>query len=77
MKVFMMAASMRKDSYNKKYIRVAASLLKTSVEKVNIHEFEEFNSPMYNGDIETSTGVPEDIKKLSNFISRSRSRVRG
>jgi chromate reductase len=69
MKILMFAASLRKDSLNKKLIRNAQKLLPMGHE-VMLKEFNEFMVPLYDGDIESSTGVPEAAKKLSELITQ-------
>jgi len=67
MKLFTFAASLRKDSVNKKLIAVAEELLKKQ-EGVTIDhaEFNEFEMPLYNADIEKEE-IPESV---SRFVKR-------
>ncbi len=70
-KILLMATSLRKESFNKKLIENANRIL--NVEKSN-HSFEviQFNDyplPVYDGDLETQSGLPENVKKLAQKIS--------
>jgi len=68
MKILLFAASLRKDSINKKLINLVAKLLaKESKADVNLVEFSEFDVPLYNGDIEDNEGIPVGAIK---FIER-------
>lgn len=66
MRLFMFAASLRKDSVNKKLIQLAASHLATE-HQIDLAEFSEFDMPLYNADIQDSQGFPDTMKK---FIAR-------
>jgi len=66
MKLFLMAAASRKDSMNKKLIRIANEIAQEFGE-TDLAQSEEFPIPMYDGDLETNKGVPEGAKK---FVER-------
>ncbi|MDF2867448.1 MAG: NADPH-dependent reductase [Gammaproteobacteria bacterium] len=59
MKFMLMAASLRKDSVNKKLIKLSAKLLAQQNCAIDLTDFAEFNLPLYNGDIQTQQGIPE------------------
>lgn len=70
MRLLMFAAALRQGSYNKKLIGAA----KRTVEKIGGHEidfcqFNDFPMPVYDGDIETSTGIPDGTKRLAEKIA--------
>lgn len=67
MKLFLMAASQRKESFNKKLILNCHDYLSQNYE-LDLANMEDYNLPGYNGDIESSQGVPELAKKLSDRI---------
>ncbi|UOF02194.1 NADPH-dependent FMN reductase [Bdellovibrio reynosensis] len=72
MKVFLFAASLRKGSYNKKLVRIAADLLSEHVFcEVEVCEFNEFPMPMFNADIAEEFGIPDSIAKLGNKIQEA------
>ncbi len=59
MKIFMFAASLRQDSVNKKLIRQAAEIVTAAQCQVDLADFAEFNVPLYHGDIDAKSGLPE------------------
>jgi NAD(P)H-dependent FMN reductase len=67
MQLFLFAASLRQDSVNKKLINLTAKLCKQQNHSVDLADFAEFDMPLYNGDIEQSTGLPQGALK---FIER-------
>lgn len=58
-RVLAMAGSLRKDSFNKKLIRVAAEALRDAGADVDLVELEAFEIPLYDGDLEENHGLPE------------------
>ncbi|HEV2614661.1 MAG TPA: NAD(P)H-dependent oxidoreductase [Gammaproteobacteria bacterium] len=68
MKLLMLAASMRKDSFNKKLIRIAENIVKELSITTTLVEFNDFIIPVYNADDETSTGFPEPIKHFETLM---------
>lgn len=67
MKVLMFAASFRKDSLNKKLIRNAYQLM-PSGHDITLKEFNEYLMPLYDGDIEVNSGIPQAAQKLIQDI---------
>jgi len=63
----LLAASLRRDSVNKKLINVTANLLRARGVLVDLVDFAEFEMPLYNGDYEEELGLPE---KATIFIKR-------
>jgi len=59
MQFMLMAASLRKDSVNKKLINLSARLLERQNYTVDLTDFAEFNLPLYNADIQEQLGIPE------------------
>lgn len=70
MKLLLFAASLRKASCNKKLIRVANEIVKEAGHETDFAEFDEFDMPLYNADIQDSQGFPQAmqdfIKRLNN-----------
>lgn len=64
MKILLLAASVRKDSFNKKLIKIVASLLqKKSVALEELTE-KDLLLPLYDGDFEAAQGLPLPAKNL-------------
>lgn len=70
MNLFMFAASLRKDSVNKKLIKLASTLIDNK-HTINLVDYNEFHAPIYNADVETSSGIPENIKKFITHLKQS------
>jgi NAD(P)H-dependent FMN reductase len=68
MKILMFAASFRKDSLNKKLIRNAYQMMPKGHEAM-LREFNEFQMPLYDGDLEAASGLPDAAKKLVEAIN--------
>jgi NAD(P)H-dependent FMN reductase len=59
MKILAFAASLRKDSYNRKLIAQAVEHLKAMPGvDVDHADYREFEMPIYDGDLEDSSGIP-------------------
>lgn len=71
MKLFSFAAALRKDSLNKKLIRLANGLARKHGADVDAAEFNDFEMPLYNGDIETGVGIPDGALALKERIERA------
>jgi chromate reductase len=70
MKLLAFAASLRKGSFNRKLIHQAAEILKAVPGiQLDLADYREFEMPIYDGDLETSSGIPAGGKEL---ISRVR-----
>jgi len=67
MKLLLLAASLRKDSVNKKLLVLAAQLLKAQGIAIDMADFAEFDVPLYHGDLNAELGLPHGAKQ---FIAR-------
>ncbi len=71
-KILMMAMSLRKDSFNKKLITNAHRILSDEKKShCEILQFNDFPLPVYNGDDESQTGIPETAKQLGRMIQQA------
>jgi len=69
MKILAFAASLRKESFNRKLIHQANVLLKTHPEvQVDLADYREFEMPIYDGDLEDASGVPAGGQELIRRI---------
>jgi NAD(P)H-dependent FMN reductase len=64
MRILAFAASLRAASLNKKLIALAADIAREGGVDVDLADFAEFDMPLYNGDIETGSGIPDGCKQL-------------
>ncbi|MNK01103.1 FMN-dependent NADPH-azoreductase [compost metagenome] len=69
MKIFMFAPVYRKDSLNKKLIRLAHEYVESLPGyEAELREFNDFKMPLYDGDIEVNEGIPQGILELAEKI---------
>lgn len=68
MKILLFAASFRRDSLNKKLIRNAHQMLPSGHE-VELKEFSEYMMPLYHGDLEADSGIPDAAQKFIQDIA--------
>ena len=64
MRLFAFAAALRRDSLNRKLVRLAAQAAERAGATVDLADFHEFDMPLYDGDVEASSGVPAGAQKL-------------
>jgi NAD(P)H-dependent FMN reductase len=57
MKLLAFAASLRRDSLNRKLINVAVPLARELGAEVDLAEFREFEMPIYDGDVQAASGL--------------------
>lgn len=70
MKLLVFAGALRKDSLNKKYAREAMRIARElGAEDVEFLDLKEYPMPVYDGDIEESSGIPETTRALSKKIA--------
>jgi chromate reductase len=68
MHVFVMAASLRRGSFNRKLAAIAAQVAKTHGVDVELANFADYAMPLYDGDVESKSGMPDGAKALSARI---------
>ncbi|RTE86738.1 MULTISPECIES: NADPH-dependent FMN reductase [Gammaproteobacteria] len=68
LKLLAFAGSLRKDSLNKKLIQAWASIAQKQGVEVTLIELNDYELPIYNGDIEEHA-VPENVRKLQELCS--------
>ena len=64
MRIFAFAAALRRDSFNRKLVRLAAAAAERGGVTVDLADFHEFDMPLYDGDVETATGIPAGAQRL-------------
>src|SRR5258705_1923799 len=64
MRLFTFAAALRRDSLNRKLLRLAAQAAERAGAIVDLADFHEFDMPLYDGDVEAASGVPAGAQKL-------------
>lgn len=68
MKLLVFAGSLRTDSCNKKFAREAARLAQEAGADAEFIDLREYPMPVYDGDIETASGIPETTRRLGEKI---------
>lgn len=63
-KILILPASLRRASLNHKLAELAASILTSQGHTVDLAEMSEFDTPSYNGDVESAEGIPAGANEL-------------
>ena len=67
-KILAFAGSTRRDSWNKKLIYHAATSATNAGADVTLIDLADYKLPLYDGDLETAEGVPENALKLKTLF---------
>jgi len=67
-RILAFAGSLRKDSYNKKLVKIAADAARRAGADVTLIDLKDFPLPIYDGDIEEASGIPENGLKLKKLF---------
>lgn len=71
MKALATAASLRKGSFDRKLINLAANIMRAEGHEVDLADFHEFDMPLYDGDLQDAEGMPAGALDLANRINES------
>jgi chromate reductase len=67
-KILAFAGSLRKDSFNKKLVRIAAEGARAGGAEVTLIELNDFPLPIFDQDLEATSGMPEAGRKLKQLF---------
>lgn len=67
-RILAFAGSARRDSLNKKLIRVAAQAVRDAGGEVTLVDLDDYPMPVYHGDLEDREGMPENARKLRELF---------
>jgi len=67
-KILAFAGSLRKDSLNKKTVKIAAEGARKAGADVTYIDLKDFPIPLYDGDDEAATGIPEHAIRLQDLM---------
>ncbi len=67
-KILVFAGSARRDSLNKKLARVAADAARAGGAEVTLIDLGDYPMPIYHGDLEEQTGLPENASRLKQLF---------
>ena len=67
-KIVAFAGSTRIDSFNKKLLKIAIFGAREAGAEVTVIDLKDYPLPLYDGDLETKEGIPENAKKLKEIF---------
>jgi NAD(P)H-dependent FMN reductase len=67
-KILAFAGALRKDSTNKKALKIAVQGAEKAGAEVTFIDLKDFPVPLYDGDLETESGLPENAVKLIELM---------
>ena len=67
-KILFLAGSARKESINKKLAQLAANMAEISGAEVTVIDLNDYDMPLYNGDLEMLEGIPDNAKRLKQIF---------
>jgi chromate reductase len=70
-RVLALAGSMRAESFNRKLVRAAAAIAGEAGAEIDLAELRELALPVYDGDLEASSGLPEAVVRFQERIRRA------
>ena len=68
MKILVFAGSARRESFNKRLIAIAAKELRQLGAEVTEFDFGEHPMPLYDGDLEAQSGLPDNAQRFKNAL---------
>jgi chromate reductase len=68
-KLLAFAASLRRGSWNRKLIQLAADLAREAGAEVDLAEFREFEMPIYDADLQAASGFPSGALELARRVA--------
>lgn len=63
-KILAFAGSLRRDSFNKKAVRIAAEGARSAGAQVDVIDLRDYDMPLYDGDLERDHGMPEGARRF-------------
>ena len=69
-KILAFAGSARRDSLNKKLVRVAANAARAAGAEVTLIDLDDYPMPIYHGDLEEKEGLPENCRRLKQLFAQ-------
>lgn len=67
-KILAFAGSTRKESFNKKLVKIAADAARAAGAQVTYLDLRDIPMPLYDGDLESEQGLPENAKKFKSML---------
>jgi len=70
-KLIAFAASLRRDSSNRRLLSQAVQAARANGATVDVHDFRDFIFPAYDADLQAAEGIPEAVQHLGRLITDS------
>lgn len=70
-RILAFAGSLRRDSYNKKLVTAAAKMAVEAGADVTLIDLADYPMPLYDGDIEAKSGIPENALKIRAMMKEN------
>ena len=70
-KLLAFAASLRRGSWNRKLVHLAADIARQGGAEVDLADFREFDMPLYDADLQAASGIPPGAEELARRIGAS------
>lgn len=67
-RILAFAGSLRQESFNKKLVQIAVAGARRAGAEVTCIDLKDYPLPIYDGDIEAATGIPENGQKLKKLF---------
>ncbi len=67
-RILAFAGSLRKESYNKKLVQIAAGAARRAGAEATFVDLKDYPLPIYDGDLEASSGLPDNALKLKKLF---------
>ena len=67
-KILAFAGSTRTESFNKKLVKIAVEGARAAGAEVTLVDLRDFPMPLYDGDLEAASGLPEHAKRLKKLF---------
>src|SRR5690606_37477107 len=67
-RVLAFAGSLRRDSWNKKLVRIAAEGARAAGAEVTVLDLRDVEMPLYDEDLERASGLPEGAKRFKQML---------
>lgn len=67
-RILAFAGSLRRDSWNKKLVKIAAEGARAGGAEVTMLDLRDVSMPLYDGDLEKSEGLPEGAKRFKELL---------
>jgi NAD(P)H-dependent FMN reductase len=68
-RILAFAGSLRKESYNKKFVRVAADAARRAGAEVTVMDLCDYPLPIFDEDLEKAKGLPEHAKRIKELFN--------